>query len=42
MKARNKRIIFVIVGLRAIGAAGALITSALQKYNLLLHADQSG
>jgi cytochrome c-type biogenesis protein CcmE len=32
MKARNKRIIFVIVGLIAIGAAGALITSALQKY----------
>jgi len=32
MKARNKRIIFVIVGLIAVGAAGALITSALQKY----------
>jgi cytochrome c-type biogenesis protein CcmE len=32
MKARNKRIIFVILGLIAISAAGALITSALQQY----------
>lgn len=32
MKARNKRIIFVVLGLIAVGAAGMLITSALQKY----------
>lgn len=32
MKARNKRIIFVLLGLITVGAAAALITSALQKY----------
>ena len=33
MKARNKRIIFVVLGLVAVAAAGMLITTALQKYS---------
>lgn len=41
MKARNKRIIFIILGLCAVGAASAMITKAMQSNMAYLYAPEA-
>lgn len=41
MKARNKRIIFIIIGLCTVGAASAMITQAMQSNMAYLYAPES-
>ena len=41
MKARNKRIIFILLGLCAVGAASAMITKAMQSNLAYLYAPES-
>ena len=41
MKARTKRIIFVVIGLCAVGAASAMITQAMQSNMAYLYAPES-
>lgn len=41
MKARNKRIVFIIIGLCTVGAASAMITQAMQSNMAYLYAPES-